>query len=140
MLVSHGCAIDKKHSRTGLSILEYLSFLPIQDVRLLDDGKAGALRAHPLRLHPPYAVFYLGHLQRIGEGYVPLVQPYTLPSALFAPELKDFADAETGDGDDRRIVPNVHDTRVGTLTSEATRVFNWKWTAQWSGYQLEFAE
>ena len=133
MLVSHGCAIDKKHNKTKRSTCEWLSFLPIQDMAKLDAGKAGQLREVGLDRRPPYNVLYLGELPSIGEGYAPLVQVYTLPAVVLATEVRDFTDDETGEGPDRRLVPTVHDTRVASLTADALDAFHWKWTVQWTG-------
>jgi hypothetical protein len=130
MLISHGCAIDKKNAR-GKSVLEYLTFVPIHDLGALDAGRAGQLReaAHELK---PYKALYLGHLPGVGEGYVDLTEPYTIPAALLRPELKAFTAAETGEEDDERVVATMHQTRVAMLTPSGVTLFHRKWAIQWT--------
>lgn len=133
LLVTHDCAIDKKNRR-GHSTLEYLTFLPLQDVSALEAVEPS--RARDLRLHAerdqPYPVLYLGQVQDVGESYVMLSQPYTLPALLLRAELRDFNAAETRGAPDRRIVPGVWDTRVGTLTERALTLLRRKWNAHWT--------
>lgn len=138
LLISNDCAIDKK-SGPGRSTLEYLSFLPIQDVAALNRGRAAALRGQGADLQP-YNALYLGELSEIGVGYADLAQPFTLPALLLRTELRDFTDAETGEGGDRRIVATMHDTRVGTL-SAASRIVLWrKWAIQWTRFDLDLTD
>lgn len=130
LLVSHGCAIDKK-TRAGTSRLEYVSFLPIQDVDGLEPQQADQLRR--MKDTPqPYEVMYLGELPGIGEGYLSLTQPFTLPAVMLRTELKDFTAEETGDEADRRIVPTIGDTRVAKLSEAGIDLFHHKWIAQWT--------
>lgn len=130
MLVSHGCAIDKK-SKSGKSVVEYLSFLPLQSVQALERGTAGDLRGRAGELQP-YNALYLGDVTDIGESYVDLTQPYTLPALLLRTELQPFTDAETGEGDDERVVATMHETRVAALTHDALKLFWRKWSIQWT--------
>ncbi len=130
LLVSHGCAIDKKKGN-GQSALEYLTFLPIQDVTALPQDRARNLRASAAEL-TPYNVMYLGQVPEVGESYVMLNRPYTLPAALLNTSLRDFTAAETGEDDDRRIVNLAWTTRVACLTPDAVALLQRKWNAHWT--------
>ena len=130
MLISHGCSIDKKDGR-GRSKLEYLTFVPLQNVALLPPDRATNLRAS-LGQVKPYEAMYLGEVPRIGECYVMLTRPYTLPAALLQAELRDFTAEETGEAPDARLVAGVWDTRVGCLSAGAVDLFQRKWVAQWA--------
>jgi len=130
LLISHGCAIDKK-TNSGKSKLEYLSFLPIQDVVALPSERAERLRASSGNVQP-YEAMYLGSVPEVGEGYVTLTQPYTLPAVLLRTELREFTAEETGDAADHRIVATISDSRAGRLTDEALELFYRKWTSQWT--------
>lgn len=129
LLVTHSCSIDKKQK--GRSRLEYLTFLPIHDLTRLPPERQTALRTRGDRLRP-YEAMYLGHLPDVGEGYVNLVEPYTLPAAIFQPDLREFSAEETGDTKDTRIVLTFHDTRLGSLSDEALVLFQNKWMVHWT--------
>jgi hypothetical protein len=129
LLVTHSCSIDKKQK--GRSRLEYLTFLPIHDVTLLPSERQTTLRTRAERLRP-YEALYLGHLPGVGEGYVNLVEPYTLPAAIFQPNLRQFSSEETGEEADSRIVLTFHDTRVGTLSEEGLALLQNKWMVHWT--------
>lgn len=131
MLVSHGCAIDKKKGN-GQSALEWLTFVPLQDVTALPRDRAGNLRASAGQ-DQPYAVMYLGDIPEVGESYAVLNRPYTLPASLLAPSLKDFTAEETGEGEDRRIVNGAWTTRVACLTPLGITLLQRKWSAHWTG-------
>jgi hypothetical protein len=131
LLISHGCAIDKKH-RDGTSELEYLSLLPLQAVENLPGERSAKLRNSKNELGP-YNAMYLGDVPEVGESYVMLTEPYTVPATFLQPELRLFTAAEIGDPDDEtRIVPTVGDTRVGRLTQDGIILFVRKWIAQWT--------
>ncbi|WP_152185543.1 hypothetical protein [Segeticoccus rhizosphaerae] len=130
MLISHGCAIDKKNSR-GKSVLEYLSFLPLHNVAALDPGRAQQLRAALLEAKP-YKVMYLGNVPQVGDSYVDLTEPYTLPALLLRTELKHFSAEVTSEGEDDRVVATMHQTRVAMLTERAVQLFQRKWSIQWT--------
>jgi hypothetical protein len=129
LLVSHSCSIDKKTK--GKSRLEYLTFLPIHDLAMLPSERAATLRSRAWRLRP-YEAMYLGPLTDFGEGYVNFTEPYTLPAVIFQPDLREFTDEETGEGDDSRIVLSFHNTRFATLSEDALELFQYKWMAHWT--------
>ncbi|MBD3924701.1 hypothetical protein IEZ26_08725 [Nocardioides cavernae] len=132
LLISHGCAIDKK-TNSGRSKLEYLSFLPLQSVAELEEQSAGNLRRSAVDpTLRPFEAFYLGEVPSVGESYVMLTQPFTLPADFFRPELQPFTAEDTGDAEDTRPVPAMGDTRVGQLTEDAVGVFSRKWAIQWT--------
>ncbi len=85
MLITHGCTLDKKNGR-GLSILEHLTFVPLQSVAALPEDRAGDLRARAAAL-APYSILYVGQVEAVGEAYATLHQPYTLPAVLAAEVL-----------------------------------------------------
>lgn len=129
MLISHGCAIDKKSN--GKMRVEHLSFLPLLSVEALPKDRAALLRSKANELQP-YEALYLADVEGVGESYVMLTQPYTLPAALLRPELRTFTAEETGEKEDQRVVATMWDTRVGTLNPECLTLFSQKWNVQWT--------
>lgn len=131
LLVSHACAIDKKNGQ-GRSTLEYLSFLPLQSVSALQRDRQGNIRASDGKLQP-YSALYLGEVPDVGESYVPLVQPFTVPAVFFQTELQEYSAGEAGDDAGAMIRPTVNDTRSARLNTETLRMFWRKWAVQWTG-------
>lgn len=128
ILVSHGCAIDKKNKDGSLKT-EYLSFLPLQSAQLLQPDPLATLRANR---QGPYEALYLGEVPQIGESYAMLTQPYTLPIALFQPVLRTFTAEETGSEEDQRVTLTQHATRVASLTEPQLELLLTKWSIQWT--------
>ena len=131
MLASHGCAIDKKNRR-GQSTLEYLAFVPLQAVSEQPLDIQGNLRATAGQLKP-YGTLYLGTVEGVGEAYVPLNQPYTIPAQLFRTELHEYNAAEAGSDAGFMVRPTVNDTRTATLSAATLRLFWRKWAIYWTG-------
>lgn len=131
LLVSHSCAIDKKN-RQGQSVLEYLSFLPLQAVSALAKDRQGNIRASAGKLQP-YSALYLGEVPEVGEAYVPLGQPFTIPALLFQTELQEYGAEEAGEDAGTMIRPTMNDTRVARLGPEDLRMFWRKWSVHWTG-------
>ena len=135
LLISHGCAIDKKSSG-GRSRLEYLSFLPLQSVTALPRERQENLRRSDGQLRP-YEAMYLGDVPSVGESYVLLTQPYTLPASLLRTELREFTAEETGEEAGSRVVATMWETRVACLSDNALDLFTRKWIAQWTRMLVE---
>ncbi len=135
LLVTHGCVIDKK-TNSGASTLEYLNFLPVHSMGALQPHQAEELRRKHTEVRP-FAVMYVGDIPSLGEGYVSLKRPYTLPASFLDPQLVPFTHEDTGDGDDLRPVPTRADTRIGMLDDEAVGRFQIKWMAHWTHLEPE---
>jgi hypothetical protein len=133
LLVTHDCTIDKKRTEKSrkVSKLEYLTFLPIHDAAALPPQRREALVATAGDL-PPYDALYLGEVDGIGDAYVSLVHPYSLPALLLRTELKEFTAEETGEDADTRIIASIGDTRVGRLNPERVALLQAKWIAVWT--------
>lgn len=130
LLVSHGCAIDKK--RKGISVADYLTFVPVHDLSIVNHDKAKALRAAANGL-TPYEVLYLGSLPGLGEAYAALNEPFTLPTLLLRTELRNYSPDDTGEAEEeQRLTPNVWDTRFGTLNPDVIDLLADKWNALWT--------
>lgn len=136
MLVTHHCAIDKKDGQ-GRSKVEHLSFLPLQLVSSLPESRAGNLRRSQGNLQP-YEAMYLGEVPSLGECYVMLTMPFTVPTTLLGTELQRFTAAEHGiESDETRLVATVHEHRLGRLDHEPLELFRRKWAAHWTRLGLE---
>jgi len=136
LLMTHGCALDKKRKAAGreVSRLEYLSFLPILSVEQLPPERAEPLRTMGNEGQPtPYEALYLGDVPEVGEAYVALGQPYTVPALFLRTELEAFTAEQTGDVAETRVVPTINDERVAMLSPEGLDLLSAKWLAFWLG-------
>lgn len=136
LLMSHDCVLDKKKKSNGreVSRVDFLTFVPIRGFAQVNPGKARALREFGAALDVrPYEALYLGEVDGLGETWVSLAHPYTIPALLLGTELRAFTDAETGDGNDTRLVASIGDTRVGKLSPGGVTLLRKKWMAQWTG-------
>lgn len=140
LLISHGCVLDKA-KRNGQPMIEFMNFVPLQSFAALEAAnanKAGELkRRAESGSDTPYQVLYLGEVDGVGESYVSLAQPYSLPAELFKVDIREFSSEETGDfeedADNRRLVAGAHSTRVGRLNPSLLAMFHRKWVIHWTG-------
>lgn len=127
MLLTHGCALDKK-TRAGVLKLERMHFLPLRSTQLLDQGRQDMLRSKPSEIAPSEA-FYLGHVG-VTESHVLLSEPYYLPAAYFQPSLYELA-LEDGEAESR-MKANHGDTRIGRLTAAHLQLLLDKMNVYWT--------
>jgi hypothetical protein len=135
MLVTADCVLDKKTGR-GRSTVEYLNFVPLQDVKALDPGRARNLRDSAGEL-APYAMLYIGEVEGVGESYAPLAQVFTLPALFLRTELHAYTQEETGEpdvlGSNTRLRASMGDTRVGRVDGVTLRLLKRKWASHYLG-------
>ncbi|TLM87220.1 hypothetical protein [Pseudarthrobacter sp. NamE5] len=135
LLVTYNCALDKR-TGSGKSKVTHLNFLPVRDVTALQPPDlARNLRSRPTSL-TPYTALYLGDVPQVGEGYVNLMECFTLPISEFAVQIEDFSEElSTGDPDEDcfRLVDSSSRTRISTLSSSHHALFLEKWRAHWTG-------
>ncbi len=134
LLATYNCALDKR-TGSGKSKVTHLNFLPIRSLTLVQPQLAEALRSNPTSL-TPYVALYLSDLPTIGEGYVNLMECFTLPISEFSVEIQDFSeDLSVGDpGEDCcRLVDNSPRVRSSTLSPSHHGLFLEKWRAHWTG-------
>ncbi|GAA6525030.1 hypothetical protein [Intrasporangium sp. DVR] len=130
LLITHGCALDKK-SRLGHLRIERLNFLPLQNVAAQEREKQLALRSYARDLNPS-EVLYLGHLpEHDFEAFVVLSQPFTLPAAIFDPTLIDVRD-ESGNVIDTRLSGRSSHRRIARLSDCHVELFKDKMNAFWT--------
>lgn len=123
-------------------MVEFLNFLPVQSFEALvaaNPGKASELkRRAEAGDEKPYSVLFLGAVGDLGEVYVSLTQPYSLPAETFKVAIRAFDAEETGDdapdADNRRLVAEAHaGTRIGRLNPLLTSLLHQKWIIHWTG-------
>jgi hypothetical protein len=134
LLVTYNCALDKR-TGSGKSKVTHLNFLPLRSLALVQPNLAEALRNKPASL-APYSALYLGDVPNVGEGYVNLMECFSLPISAFSVEIQDFSeDLSAGDPDEDccRLVDNSPRVRSSTLSASHHELFLEKWRAHWTG-------
>ncbi len=131
MLVTFGCVIDKRNN-AGKSRVSHLSFLPVRSVASLQPDQQRLIRMSPSELRP-YAALYLGQLGGLGESYVNLVEPFSLPASMFSVRMHDFSMMLPEERDPMRLVSQANGDRLHALTDDHLDLFLNKWRAHWTG-------
>lgn len=133
ILITHDCALDKK-SNKGVSRLEDVTFLRLQNVAELPPERQGNLRGSAGRFQP-YEAMYLGRVSDLGECYVMLTAPYTLPAQIFRPELREYDEGSSAGEPGVYLTPTDFDSRVAKLSADGLDLLRKKWMIQWTRMQ-----
>ena len=130
LLVTHGCALDKK-SRSGELRIERMHFLPLENVAAQSADKQSALRRGAREINPS-EVLYLGDVPGLPwEAFVVLSSIHTVPARVFEPILVEVLD-DDGHVSDRRLSGQQHSDRVARLSDDHVELLLDKLNAYWT--------
>lgn len=129
LLLTHGCALDKK-TGAGVLTVKRLHFLPLRAISSLLPEQQTTARRNPVEVTPP-EVLYLGEVPGLTEAHVLLSEPFYLPAALFDIALVPFR-LNDEDDEERMLVARAHDSRVARLAPSHVEVLLDKMNAYWT--------
>ena len=130
LLVTHGCALDKK-SRSGELRIERMHFLPLENVTAQSADKQSALRRGAREINPS-EVLYLGDVPGLPwEAFVVLSSIHTVPARVFEPILVDVVD-DDGHVSEHRLSGQRHSDRVARISDQHVELLLDKLNAYWT--------
>jgi hypothetical protein len=127
LLITLGCQLDKRNRR-GVSMVQYLHFLPIVALDIQNSNLQAILRREEIN---PAQAMYIGDVQEIGAAMVNVAETSRVPAAYFGPELRAPADAAAAQGD-MYLFATKNDTRIGCISKERQGILRSKLSAYWS--------
>ena len=136
VLLSHGCAIDKRRRNGDLQV-ERMQFASLRLVTELPNDRQGSLRAKAQEI-APFEVMYLGALEHIGEVYLTLSDPYYLPASYFELSVENYAEHPSADqSDPTHVRAAINDDRIARLDESQIELLHQKIIAFWTRSHAE---
>jgi hypothetical protein len=135
LLITEGCQLDKRTSKTQAPKIKRLQFVPVRDYAEANLGDDLDRRLRNGDLNPAEAMRL--DLGAGDEGLVFLSEAYTIPSAYFQLTSEDYTGAEGADPTDPfHVVPQEHDTRELTLDGVERRLLQEKLALFWTHMEM----
>jgi hypothetical protein len=132
--------MDKPTTKGGRQpAIEWLQFGRLRSVEVLETRRLQDVRGRANRLDP-YDVMWLGDVDKLGESFLLLTDPYFLPTAYLDLQLEEYG-GEFGVPDgEMRATPQRNDSRLGRLDDEQVALLKRKLIAYWTRLQLKAEE
>jgi len=136
LLITYGCALDKRTSKAGRPQITRVQFSPIRTLQSLqlDPYRITLLRTQAIS--PPEIVYLESVGGDGGEGAALLSEVYTLPAPFFDLEILDWSGHDGCDLEDpHHATARLNSARTVTMTLDERALLHKKmnvfWTGQW---------